>query len=532
MGDPTKLRLDSAGNIFVCESGANKVTKLMFDGTNYVGRFTVLPEAEGLNNPVSFELDGDPLDYGFIARRKDALLYGTSIQNNSGFTDGTYFNVPTETDSEYGDGAFLTIVVYGGKLTSITATITGSDYSPGDELYVTPSELGGIDQENDEEITNNLTFTLTKNHLEGVKMIILDRGSNKIIEANAPSNLEYYDHGNEPEYYNLGDDQNNGKIKFYGGRNIYKLGEIRGEVEGSLVEQDKVFQLLNEELLDRNKGNTGVTSTVINGKKVYTSGKPIYLQSFDFSSQTVDGVMTHLSNQFFNYKAKVADENNPLGKVVGNILYSTREEIKEIEFTEPTFLDYNIDDNVPEYTISGKGEGEIDLNINPDAYLSNVTQPDLNFLLTGKDFNGVYQNIPTACVKIVNDIEVSSVGTGAKLTVIIHNDVVSSITVTDPGSGYQIGDIISPSTDDESGCPGGIKITLSNDFIINTKQIIQERRGIVVDSMGPDIDNLEINNVTPNSLYRVKINDEQLGEEFTGKKTTMPQNQKRNFIKK
>ena len=498
MGDPTKLRLDSAGNIFVCESGDNKVTKLMFDGTNYLGRFTVLKS--GLNNPVNFELDGDPLDYGFIARRKDALLHGTSIQNNSGFTDGTYFNVPTETDSEYGDGAFLTIVVYGGKLTSITATITGSDYSPGDELYVTPSELGGTDQENDvEEITNNLTFTLTKNHLEGVKMIILDRGSNKIIEANAPSNLEYYDHGSEPEYYNLGDDQNNGKIKFYGGRNIYKLGEIRGEVEGSLVEQDKVFQLLNEELLDRNKGNTGVTSTVINGKKVYTSGKPIYLQSFDFSPQT---------SQFFNYKVKVANENNPLGKVVGDILYSTREEIKEIVFNEP-------DIDAPEYIISGKSTGEIDLNINPDAYLSNVTQPDFDFLLIGKDVNGVYQNVETACVNINGTPQD---GSGAKLTVIIHNDIVSSITVTDPGSGYKIGDIISPSTDDESGCPGGIKITLSNDFIINTKEIIQERRGIVVDSMGPDIDNLEINQVTPDSLYRVKINDEQLGEEFTGKK--------------
>ena len=32
MVEPTKLKLDSAGNIFVCESGANRISKILFVG--------------------------------------------------------------------------------------------------------------------------------------------------------------------------------------------------------------------------------------------------------------------------------------------------------------------------------------------------------------------------------------------------------------------------------------------------------------------------------------------------------------------
>ena len=179
-----------------------------------------------------------------------------------------------------------------------------------------------IDDYNDEldEISNSLTFTLTKNHLEGVKMIILDRGSNKIIEANAPSNLEYYDHGIAPMYYLHGDDPNNGFGKFYGSRNIYKVGEIRGEAQGSLTEYNRELQLLNEELLDVNKGNTGVSSTIINGQKVYTSGEPIYLQSFNF------GVTNDAPNAtpYMTYKVKMD------GSRTGDLVYSTKRNIKEL----------------------------------------------------------------------------------------------------------------------------------------------------------------------------------------------------------
>ena len=68
------------------------------------------------------------------------------------------------------------------------------------------------------------------------------------------------------------------------------------------------------------------------------------------------------------------------------------------------------------YTISGKQGGPINLNINVDAYLSEVT---LKNPLSGKD--GVYQEVQTSCERNGNIINTA---TGAKLTVIIYNDIV------------------------------------------------------------------------------------------------------------
>lgn len=490
MVDPTKLKLDSAGNIFVCESGANRISKIMFDGTNYIGRFNVL--SEGLDNPVNFELDGDPLDYGFIARRKDALLNAIT-DGNGDLPDGTYFNVPTDTDSDYGGGAFLTIVVYGGIVTSVTATITGSDYLPGDELYVDiPDDHASLPEE-----LNDLVFELTKNHLEGVKMIILNRGTNKIIEANAPSNLEYYDHGITPEYYINTDSQNNGFGKFYGSRNIYKVGEIRGEQEGSLTEQNKVLQLLNEELLDVNMGNTGVTSTTINGKKVYTSGEPIYIQSFKFNIN--DQIAGGLSaTPYLTYKSKVNASR------VGDFVYSTKRNIKELVFNP----DNKKHEDAKEYKLIGKENGPVELNINVDAYLPNVDQPNISSDEQG-DYDAVYVNVKTACTPSAT----STGGSGAELTFIIHNDVVTTFTIANAGSGYSIGDTIFPEDDNYTG-PYDIQFIIPREFKIKTNQLTQEIQSIEVDNTGPDIDNLEINQVTSNVLYRVKSNDLQLGEEI------------------
>lgn len=492
MVDPTKLKLDSAGNIFVCESGANRISKIMFNGTDYVGRFNVL--SEGLNNPVNFELDGDPLDYGFIARRKNALL-NAIIGGNSDLPAGTYFNVPTDSDSDYGGGALLTIVVYGGIVTSVTATITGSDYLPGDELYVNiPDEHPSLPTE-----LNSLEFAVTKNHLEGVKMIILDRGSNKIIEANAPSNLEYYDHGIDPMYYLHGDDPNNGFGKFYGSRNIYKVGEIRGEAQGSLTEENRALQLLNEELLDVNKGNSGVSSTIINGEKVYTSGEPIYLQSFNFD------VTNPNTTAYMSYQVKMD------GSRIGDLVYSTKRNIKELILNN---LDANSDEIIhedgKEYKIIGKNSGPVDLNINVDAYLPNVAQPDMQGVSPGT-YDGVYVNIKTACTPASGTGGAG--GTGAELTFIIYNDIITTISVTKAGSGYGVGDIIFPEDDDYSG-PYDIQITISNVFTVTTNILTPQKQALTIDNTGPDVDNLEINQVSSDVLYRVKSNDLQLGEEI------------------
>ena len=92
-----------------------------------------------------------------------------NVQNNSGFANGRYENVETDTDSLDGSEALLNIVVDGGVVTSITIASPGKNYAEGDELYVKPSDLGGNDKlMNYDDITNKLTFTLTTDDIETI----------------------------------------------------------------------------------------------------------------------------------------------------------------------------------------------------------------------------------------------------------------------------------------------------------------------------------------------------------------------------
>jgi hypothetical protein len=72
---------------------------------------------------------------------QSAINQVTITSGGSGYTNGTYFNVPLT--GGHGSTAAATIVVSGGSVTSVTLSNIGCLYAVGDDLGVSPSSVGG-----------------------------------------------------------------------------------------------------------------------------------------------------------------------------------------------------------------------------------------------------------------------------------------------------------------------------------------------------------------------------------------------------
>ena len=73
--------------------------------------------------------------------RSYTLSTVNSIVGGSGYTNGTYTNVPLVGGG--GGGALATVVVSGGAVTSVTVTYTGSSYSLSSSITISASSIGG-----------------------------------------------------------------------------------------------------------------------------------------------------------------------------------------------------------------------------------------------------------------------------------------------------------------------------------------------------------------------------------------------------
>lgn len=71
-----------------------------------------------------------------------ALLTVDTLVGGSGYTNGTYTNVPLLSNEGTGYGALATIVVAGGAVTTVTVTYGGTGYAVDNELTATDSRLG------------------------------------------------------------------------------------------------------------------------------------------------------------------------------------------------------------------------------------------------------------------------------------------------------------------------------------------------------------------------------------------------------
>ncbi len=108
------------------------------------------PDYPGSPNELSFILGPTP-DQGYgvelhyyyyptsIVQRAIASL--STITAGSGYTNGTYFNVPLTGGS--GEGATATITVSGGSVTAVSLTNTGCYYVTNDSLSAASSSIGG-----------------------------------------------------------------------------------------------------------------------------------------------------------------------------------------------------------------------------------------------------------------------------------------------------------------------------------------------------------------------------------------------------
>lgn len=76
-----------------------------------------------------------------------------------GYTNGTYTNVPIVTYSDYGSGALLTVVVSANKVSSLTITTAGTNYSANDLFVIPAASIGGLPAT--QSITSGSVYTVT-----------------------------------------------------------------------------------------------------------------------------------------------------------------------------------------------------------------------------------------------------------------------------------------------------------------------------------------------------------------------------------
>ena len=69
---------------------------------------------------------------------------GFTAPCGDGYTDGTYTNVPTTTNSAAGAGFTVDVEVVGGEIVSMVENQVGADYLPGDTLTPDPVTLGWV----------------------------------------------------------------------------------------------------------------------------------------------------------------------------------------------------------------------------------------------------------------------------------------------------------------------------------------------------------------------------------------------------
>jgi flagellar hook-basal body protein len=86
-----------------------------------------------LTSPTADQPDSGGVDL-IDTDTSDSFVAGTGYDN-----DGTFYNVPLSTDGD-GTGAYATIVVASGAVSSVTITASGKDYVSGDTLYVTTDD--------------------------------------------------------------------------------------------------------------------------------------------------------------------------------------------------------------------------------------------------------------------------------------------------------------------------------------------------------------------------------------------------------
>ena len=76
-----------------------------------------------------------------------------------GYTNGTYTSVPIVTESGYGTGGLLTVVVSANKVSSITITTAGTNYSANDLFAVPAASIGGLPAT--QSISKGTVYTVT-----------------------------------------------------------------------------------------------------------------------------------------------------------------------------------------------------------------------------------------------------------------------------------------------------------------------------------------------------------------------------------
>ena len=111
---------------YVKESGKAEAGDVNACGQPTEGsKYIVLATDEALQNELSFACDGG-------SDTRDGSINTTSINAaGTGGVDGTYENVPLVTTSAQGSGAYGTVVISGGEVSSITITYGGEGYVAG-----------------------------------------------------------------------------------------------------------------------------------------------------------------------------------------------------------------------------------------------------------------------------------------------------------------------------------------------------------------------------------------------------------------
>jgi len=95
----------------------------------------------GLLSPDATTIDAGGVDVANTNSNSSLFEPGVNYEN-----DGTFYNVPLSTDGS-GSGAYATIVIEGGAVSTVTITTAGTGYGVGDSLYVsdTDAQAAGMD---------------------------------------------------------------------------------------------------------------------------------------------------------------------------------------------------------------------------------------------------------------------------------------------------------------------------------------------------------------------------------------------------
>jgi len=88
----------------------------------------------GLLSPDSTTLDSGGVDVANTNSNSSLFEAGEAYEN-----DGTFYNVPLSTDGS-GSGAYATIVIEEGAVSTITITTAGTGYAVGDSLYISDAD--------------------------------------------------------------------------------------------------------------------------------------------------------------------------------------------------------------------------------------------------------------------------------------------------------------------------------------------------------------------------------------------------------